>query len=283
MKICLIVFLITSGFISSFSQKPSYVIYNAKGKKVSYNKMLKSLSKQDIILFGEEHNNPIAHWLQLELTTDLYDNSKLILGAEMLEADNQHQLNQYLSGSYTYNQLDTSARLWSNFKTDYAPLVNFAKQNDISFIATNIPRRYAKRVYKQGFESLDSISDKEQSWIAPLPIPFDKDLPNYKKILTMMGSHGTPNLVKAQAIKDATMAWFILQNYEPNHLFIHYNGAYHSNNYEGILWYLKQSAPDLNYGTISTVSQDDVNKLSEENKHLADFIICVDKDMTKTY
>ena len=77
--------------------------------------------------------------------------------------------------------------------------------------------------------------------------------------------------------------YFILQNYKENSLFVHYNGAYHSNNYEGILWYLRLERPNLEYGTISTVMQDDVHKLEDENIGIADFIICVDSDMTTTY
>ena len=99
----------------------------------------------------------------------------------------------------------------------------------------------------------------------------------------MMGKHGTPELVKAQASKDATMAHFIYKNYVPGNLFIHYNGAYHSDNYQGILWYLKLLNRKLKYSTITTVSQADVNKLLAENKGIADFIICVDEDMTSTH
>ncbi len=245
--------------------------------------MIKELVKKDIVLFGELHNNPISHWLQYETTSDLNEKRELVLGAEMLEADNQLVLNEYLKDSITYKELDSLARLWPNYKTDYAPLVDYAKNNQIPFVATNIPRRYANMVFKGGFGTLDSLSVKEKEWIAPLPIPFDSELATYKNILVMMGEHGSPNLVKAQATKDATMAHFILNNYEENHLFIHFNGAYHSDNYEGILWYLQRERTDLKYGTITTVSQDNVNKLLKENKNTADFIICVDSNMTTTY
>ena len=268
---------------ASFGQKKPYVIYNAKGKKVSYKRMLKKLEKKDIILFGELHNNPITHWLQYEVTNDLNKKRKLVLGAEMIERDNQDELNDYLSGKITAKGLDTLARLWPNYDTDYAPLVDFAKDNKLKFIATNIPRRYAHLVYKKGFEGLDSLTVEEKSWIAPLPIEFDSELPTYKSILKMMGEHGSPRLVKAQAIKDATMANSILKNYKKGDLFIHYNGAFHSDKYEGILWYLKRKQKDLNYATISTVSQENVNKLEEKNKNKADFIICVDENMTTTY
>jgi len=268
----------------SFSQdKPAYVLYNKDGKKVKYSKMLNNVSGADILLFGEFHNNPIAHWLQLEVTKDLKQKRPLVLGAEMFEADNQEQLDAYLQGKISAKGLDSTARLWKNYPTDYAPLVNFAKANSIVFAATNIPRRYASLVSKRGFEVLDSLPTNEKNWIAPLPIPYDSELPGYKKMLEMMKDHGGPNMPKAQASKDATMAHFILKYYQPGSLFIHYNGSFHSENYDGIVWYLKKQRPDLKYATITVVSQKDISKLLDENKNKADFIICVDEDMTTTY
>ncbi|MCM4168193.1 hypothetical protein KCTC52924_03754 [Arenibacter antarcticus] len=266
-----------------FGQMKPYVLYNSKGKKVSYSKMVRKLAKADVVLFGELHDNPIAHWLQLKVTTELSSQRSLILGAEMFEADDQIPLNKYLNEEITYKGLDSMARLWPNYKTDYAPLVDFAKTNKLPFIATNVPRRYANLVYKNGFSILDSLNSDEKSWIAPLPIPFDSELPTYKNILSMMGDHGSPKLIMAQAIKDATMAYFILKNHKQNQLFLHFNGAYHSDFYEGILWYLKRDNASLNYVTLSTVSQDNLKKLLPDHLKKADFIICVDSDMTSTY
>lgn len=274
---------IFSHLLINAQDKSPYVLYNTKGKKLSYKKMIKVLKEKDIVLFGEYHNNAIAHWLQLEITKDLKQSCDLVLGAEMFEADNQEQLDLYLQGKLSAKGLDSNARLWKNYQTDYAPLVNFAKANKLAFAATNIPRKFASLVSKGGFEKLDSLSAKEKSWIAPLPVAYDAELPGYKKMLEMMGGHGGPNLPKAQAIKDATMSHFILKYFKTGSLFVHYNGAYHSDNYEGILWYLKRQRPELRYATISTVSQKDIGSLEAANKGKADFIICVDEDMTNTY
>ncbi|MEO6540183.1 MAG: ChaN family lipoprotein [Ferruginibacter sp.] len=264
-------------------QKPAYILYNAQGKKVSYKKMIKELAKKDIVLFGEFHNNAIAHWLELSVAKDLGEKRNLIFGAEMFEADNQQALNDYLSGKITAKGLDSNARLWNNYKTDYAPIVNFAKEKKLPFIATNIPRRYASLVSKKGFEALDTLSVLEKTWMAPLPMDYDAQLPGYVKMVEMMGGHGGPNMPRAQATKDATMAYFILQHYKPGWLFIHYNGSFHSENYDGINWYLKRKQPDLKYATITTVSQKNIKELLAENKGKADYIICVDEDMTNTY
>ena len=100
-----------------------------------------------------------------------------------------------------------------------------------------------------------------------------------------MGMHGkaNENFPKAQAIKDATMAHFIMQYWEKGKLFIHYNGAYHSDNNEGIVWYLRKHNKDLNVITITTVTQEETNRLDDENKYKADFIICVPETMTRTH
>jgi uncharacterized iron-regulated protein len=279
--------LLSFFFVLSFSlqafDKPAYILYNAKGKKVSFEKMLKNFRKQDVVLFGELHNNPISHWLELEITQALAEQRQLVLGAEMFERDNQAALTNYLQSKITAKGLDSSARLWKNFKTDYAPLVNFAKEKTLPFIATNVPRKYASSVARGGFESLSNLPAEEKAWIAPLPIAYDANLPGYQKMLTMMGEHTSPNMPKAQALKDATMAHFIFSNWNPGSLFVHYNGSYHSEYYEGISWYLKRSKADIKIATIATVSQKEIDNLLPEHLLKADYIICVEDDMTATY
>src|SRR5690554_1204930 len=270
--------------VFGFSQdKKAYQLFDVKGKKTTYKKLLKASEKSQLVLFGEYHDNPISHWLQLSLTKDLYQTKSLILGAEMIERDNQKQLNKYLSGEINQKAFDTLARLWNNYKTDYKPLVDFAKENQLKFIATNIPRRYASMVYRGGFKALDTLSATQKDWIAPLPIKYDGSLPQYQKMLEMAQGHGGDNLLKAQAVKDATMSYSIMQNLDPNSVFVHYHGSYHSDFYEGIYWYVKQERPEMKIVTIATVSQKDLSKLEKEHLKKADFILVVDEDMTKTY
>lgn len=268
----------------SFSQhKKAYSVYSSTGRKSSFNKIVKIALQQDVLFFGELHNNPIAHWLELELAIALNKKRIIIVGAEMFESHQQQVLNAYLQGDLTESQFSDKTKLWSNYKTDYKPIVDFTKDKAIPFIATNITRKYASKVHKGGFKALDTVAPELKKEIAPLPIPFDADLPQYKNMLTMMGEHGTLNLVKAQAIKDATMAYFITLNYKKNALFFHLNGSYHSDYNEGILWYLKQYNSSLSSITISVVEQENISRLAEEHKNKADFIICVPSTMTKTY
>ena len=196
-----ILFIITAFTFTNLNaqDKKAYQLFDKKGKKVTFDKVIKETLKTEVVLFGEFHDNPICHWLQIELTKKVAAKGKIVLGAEMIEADNQSQLNDYLSGKITQKQLDSTARLWPNYKTEYKPLVDFAKASKLPFIATNIPRRYASMVHKKGFEVLETLSDEEKSWIAPQPIAYDKDLPGYTEMMKMMGEHTSINMPKGSS------------------------------------------------------------------------------------
>lgn len=244
--------------------------------------MLKAAKGADVILFGELHDNPICHWLQFELSKDLISMNP-VFGAEMFESDNQMQVDSFLSGLLDSKQFEAACRLWPNYKTDYKPLLLLAKEHKRPFIASNIPRKYASQVYRKGLESLDTLPAEERAWIAPLPIQYDSTLACYAAIFEMAGGHGGQNLPKAQAIKDATMAHFILKHLAAGKPFIHFNGTYHSDNYQSIYWYLKQARPDLKIVTISSTMQADPSPMDKENRSAGDFILVIRESMTRTY
>jgi uncharacterized iron-regulated protein len=283
--------LITS--LQAFSQdKPAYKIFTGEGRKADYEDILKAANKSDVVFFGELHDNPIAHWLELEITKSFFAvrGKDLILSAEMFETDNQVLIDEYFAGIIKENSFEAEARLWKNYATDYKPLLNFAKENGLKFVASDIPRRYAAVVASGGFEALQKISPDELKYIVPLPIEYDPDLSCYKDMLSMGSSIGGPmggkvsdNLPKAQAIKDATMAKSIANNWQKGQMVLHYNGSYHSDKHMGILWYLNKYNPSIKALTISVVLQDDIEKMSDENKGLADFIIVIPSSMTRTY
>jgi uncharacterized iron-regulated protein len=291
MKINTIAIILAALLALSFrADKPAYKLYDSEGKNAKYQKMIEVISTADVVFFGELHDNPIAHWLEYEVTADLHEiaGGRLVLGAEMFEADNQLLLDEYLGSEYETDKFEAEVKLWKNYKTDYKPLVEFARKNNLPFVATNVPRRYASMVSRGGFEELDSLTAEARRYIAPLPVSYDPELKCYKDMMSMhgmpgMGGKPNPNFPKAQAIKDATMAHFISENLPSGKILIHYNGAYHSDNYLGIIHYLKLYRPGIKVATISTVLQEDLQELATENKGLADFIVAIPVTMTRTY
>jgi uncharacterized iron-regulated protein len=278
----LFVLLFQSLILIAQKDLTAFEIYNSKGKKVKYEELLKESLKSDVVFFGELHNQPICHWIEYELLKSIYQNKKekLVVGAEMFEADDQIILNEYLNGFIDLKKFDAEAKLWKNYSTDYAPLVDFAKEKKIPFVASNIPTRYANMVYKNGLEILEKIDTEALKWISPLPFEVDAELQSYKNMV--IPGHGN-NLMLAQAIKDATMAHFIEKNLVKDGLFLHFNGAYHSDLKEGIIWFLNKKQPNLNILNISSVEVEDFENIDKENFRKADYIIVINSKITKSY
>jgi len=276
-----------TALVSYAQPKPAYSIFSADGKQTDYGKMLKTLQDADIIFIGETHNCPVAHWMEYEITSDIIQKSPkgLTLGAEMFETDNQLLVDEYTRGLISSDKFEAEAKLWDNYWTDYSSLLYLAREHKLRFVATNVPRRYASFVKDNGLEALGNLPDAAKSLMAPLPIAFDAQAQDAAMFgfMQMMGGKGSANshFAEAQAIKDATMAWFISRNFDRK--FIHYNGNFHSDNRGGIIPYLEQYLPGKKIATVCSVRQDNINSLDKENRSRADFIIVAPTDFPMSY
>ncbi|MBE8713769.1 ChaN family lipoprotein [Sphingobacterium hungaricum] len=255
----------------------AYSIFDKDGNKKTFKDLVKSTDQKSHIFFGELHDNAVAHALQLQLTEQLFKQHQknLLIGMEMFESDTQLIIDEYFSGRINQKSFESEARIWSNYATDYKPILEFAKANGLTLVATNIPRRYANAVYHQGIQILENVSDEGKKYFPKLPIAVDTTLSSYKEMKNMIPGHNGDNMVASQAVKDATMAERIYTYSQPNSIFLHLNGAYHTNKWEGIISYLKPKIADDKIFVITTVEQSDLENLSSENKGLADYIICV--------
>jgi uncharacterized iron-regulated protein len=270
-------------FLWSQNEK-AFVIYDKNGKKTTYAKMAKAALGKQVVLFGEFHDNSIAHWLEFELSKELHKKhgENFVLSFEMFEQDQQHLLTQFINQKIDEKTFKDSMRLWPNYYTDYHPIVSYARENGIPCLAANIERKYASLLFKKGRAALDTLSELKKSQMAPIDFPVDTTLSQYIEV-KKMGGHRGANMLEAQAIKDATMAKFILASLNENIHILHINGAFHSDYYQGILWYLLRENRNLTYLTISTVTQKNIHKMDKEHLGKADFIICVPETMTRTH
>lgn len=288
-KILWIVMLMMS--MTTYAQKTPkiYRIFDAQGKEVSYAKMIKTVSATDVVFFGEIHNCVISHWMELKVLEDLTENNKkLKVGMEMLEADNQLIIDEYTSSLISSDRFEEECRLWPNYSTDYEPLVYYAKRHHLPLIATNVPRRYASVVKEKGLAFLDSLSAEAKRYLPKLPIKYVENK-NAQEGFALMGVLGKakeskPQLMaQAQAIKDATMGWFIAQNLKKGEQMIHFNGTYHSDARNGIIPYLLEYRPKITISTIRAVRQEEIDKIEKDYLGLADFYICITEDMNMSY
>src|SRR5690606_19512570 len=135
-----------------------YIIYDTQKKtEITLQELVASLNAVDIVFFGEEHNDSIAHVLQFQLLTAMdehYDG--VALSMEMFVSDDQLVLYEYLAGLITERNISKDATLWDNYD-DYRPMVEYAKDNGVPVLAANAPSRYTNRVTRLGLESLNVL------------------------------------------------------------------------------------------------------------------------------
>jgi hypothetical protein len=65
--------------------------------------------------------------------------------------------------------------------------------------------------------------------------------------------------------------------------FIHFNGAYHSQDWEGIVWYLKGALPELNVLTLHGTTQNQVLEPDSAALNRGDFLLITHERITRTH
>jgi len=260
----------------------SIQLYDAEANPIDVASAVRRLDGADVVLFGELHGHPAIHQLELELTSALVEarGGRVVLGAEMFEADDQLALDEFLAGLIPHRHLVAEAKTWDRYELDYQPLVELAAERGLRFVATNVPRRYAGLVAREGLAALERLSPEARRWLAPLPIELDLETPGYRRMAAMgltMGGRmpaDPARLVAAQALKDATMAHFIAANRPAGALLVHFNGVFHSQEGGGIGWYLRRRDPGLDVRTISCVEGDPTG-LEPGQRELGDLVAVV--------
>ena len=131
--------------------------------------ILQQLGKADVVYLGETHDSPEDHKAQLQILQTLYQqNRKIAIALEMFQRPYQNVLNQYLGGKITEAQLIEQSeyeKRWGFPWEFYAPILRFAKANQLPVLALNTPTEVTRKVARSGLESLTSA---ERKYIPPL-------------------------------------------------------------------------------------------------------------------
>jgi uncharacterized iron-regulated protein len=178
--------------------------------------ILPELAQANIVYLGETHDNAEDHKNQLKIIQQLYKrNPKISIALEMFQRPYQEIINQYLAGKLTEKELiekSEYAKRWGFPWENYAPILKFAKEKQLSVIALNTPSEITRKVAREG---LKSLTLSEQKLIPPLS-EIHTDNEEYRQQLQaafqqhQAGNHGNSadgeNFFQAQVLWDETMA-----------------------------------------------------------------------------
>jgi uncharacterized iron-regulated protein len=263
---------------------------------VDFEVMLASLTTADVVLVGEQHDDPNTHRLEAAVLDGLTRRKvSAVVSLEMFERDVQPAVDAYLSGRVGEEETLKSARPWPRYLTDYRGLVERAKLHAWPVIAANVPRRIAQDVAKNGREAIEKLTETERGYVASeLQCPLDTYFERFTKT---MGSHPggnqTPEQQQAtmeryywsQCVKDETMAESIAaavrRKSAPGPV-VHYNGAFHSDFRLGTAARVVRRLPGKRVVVVSMLPVDDLDGLvpSGEDLERGDYLVFTTKPVT---
>ena len=267
-----------------------YRIYDGQGNPTTLDDIVKAMGVNDTVFLGEQHDDAVAHALEAELFKRAVEkyaaNRRLALSMEMFERDVQIVVDEYLQGLISEPHFLLSSRPWPNYKSDYRPMVELAKERHLDLIAANAPRRYVNMVSRNGRDSLNALSPQAKSWLAPLPYP-EPSAAYRDKFTALMGENSggpspmanSPNLMYSQSLWDATMGNSVA-NYLDAHkgaLVVQLNGAFHTEGRLGTIEQLMHYRPGTKAIVVTLRYEDDIQKFDPVKfRGLGDFVILTD-------
>jgi uncharacterized iron-regulated protein len=231
------------------SPVPVYVperVYDTHRQSFSdFERMLADLSQVDVILVGEQHDDPNTHRLETAMLDGFRRRGIAItLSLEMFERDAQPALDAYMAGKTSEEEFLKASRPWPRYATDYRPLVELAKTLGWPVLASNVPRRHAAAIAKTGRGAIDSLSPSDRESVArDLQCPHDA---YFNRFAESMASHALPGspassmsederraslerYYLSQCVKDETMAESIAVSLgRGKGPVVHFNGSFHS-------------------------------------------------------
>lgn len=275
----------TSGQIAANTEH--FTVFDGTGNKANLNAIISSLGQYDVVFLGELHDDAVGHAIQAEIfrtaVEQFAEKRRVTLSLEMFERDVQAVLNEYLAGQITENHFMLSSRPWGNYKTDYRPLVELAKEKKLDVVAANAPRRYVNMVSRGGRDTLNGLSAEAKTWLPPLPFAEASEAYS-KKFRALMGGSGEAamgidNILNSQSLWDASMAYWISESLKKNKgsLVVHLNGGFHTESRLGTVEHLLKYSPQAK-ALVVTMRYEKDFKAFDPTKHagLGDFVILTD-------
>lgn len=292
--LAMVAFILMNTAVFAQTSNINYRIFDGAGNPANISRIIDAAGKSDVIFLGENHDDAVAHSLQAEIFKKLQENfgakRSVALSLEMFERDAQIVLDEYLADLITEKKFLDDSRPWNNYKTDYRPLVEFAKQNKLAVIAANAPRRYVNMVSRGGRDSLRGLSPDAKKWLAPLPYAEASERYS-KKFTALMGgttndNHGVSKILASQTLWDATMAYSVSEflKKQKNALIVHLNGSFHTENRLGTAEQFLKFNPDAKILVITMRYEDDFTKFDKtRHEKLGDFVILTDAKIPRSF
>ena len=205
------------------SQQPAVdsAIDSAADSAANNSEVLSAIASTQVVYLGETHNSEGDHAAQLSIIETLSAQNEIAIGLEMFQRPFQPALDSYLAGDITEAELIEQSEYETRCGYDwefYAPIVRYAKENQIPLLALNTPAEVTRQV---AIEGLKSLSGDALSYIPPVEEVDTTDEAYRESVSEVFSAHGGAghslsfeNFFAAQVLWDETMAERVVMQLE---------------------------------------------------------------------
>lgn len=176
---------------SAFLFRQFQAFDGAAGRRLSFADILRRCRGADVVLFGEQHGDPVCNQLEAQLLHALLDSDRpLILAMEFFEADVQSSIDAYLTERITEPAFLEQTRQSPSYLNTHRPLVELSRAARVPVIAANAPRRLVRAYRELGLtyeEYRAGLNAEDRRW---LPVTSEYLTGPYRdRFATVMRSH----------------------------------------------------------------------------------------------
>jgi uncharacterized iron-regulated protein len=266
--------------VATASYVPQRVFDTRQKGFTDFETMLVDLARADAVFVGEQHDDPNTHRLELAIVEGLTRRGvSVVVAMEMFERDVQGQVDRYAADRISEDQFLKESRPWPRYATDYRPLIEFARAHHLPIVASNVPRRIASDISKNGLSVIDGLGGDRTLAARELQCPTTGDY--YKRFGDAMGGHegANANFYFAQCVKDETMGESVADAFQKNSIgrvvIVHVNGAFHSDFSEGTADSARRRMPGRRIAVVSMMPVDDLDttRPDDDDFKRADYLV----------
>ncbi len=258
------------------------ILVPRSGQPLDWNGVMAIVAEHDVVLVGEQHDDPVGHGIELALVEDVLDGwPKSVVAMEMLERDEQLLVEDYFDDvidAEQFEKLTFSTNWFGNggWIGWYQPIIDAVKSRGGRLIAANAPRRYVRMARSGGYEKIGALSEDRR-----LLVDFPDELSGGRyreRFWELAGVHGEDEGVeqvdavdidpddpilpfyRSQQTWDATMAQSVVNAMSHEGKVVLLVGQFHVEYDGGIVQELRRRAPRASVLVISlqrTIPEDE--------------------------
>ncbi|MEL7140950.1 MAG: ChaN family lipoprotein [Cyanobacteria bacterium J06643_4] len=237
----------------------------SSNSEIDNTEALAAIAEAQVVYLGENHNSEADHAAQLEIIETMAAEQEIAIALEMFQRPYQDAVDGYLAGELTEAEFIEQSEYETRWGFDwelYAPILRYAKANQIPVIALNTPTEVTRQVATDGLESLTGDA---LTYIPPIDEIDTTDTDYRESISAVFSAHGGAghslsfeNFFAAQVLWDETMAEGIVKQLEaePTRQVIVLAGEGHIAYDYGIPNRVTRRLPDVNDVSVRLLAAD---------------------------